>query len=42
MVNNGPRLILVAKDSIKPGDELLYDYNDRSQKSLIDFPWLAM
>ena len=41
MVNEVPRLILVAKHAISPGEEILYDYGDRSKKSLRDFPWLS-
>ena len=42
VVNEVPRLILVAKHSINPGDELLYDYGDRSKESLEVYPWLAL
>ncbi|XP_074030195.1 LIM domain kinase 1 isoform X2 [Leptinotarsa decemlineata] len=41
MVDNKPRLVLLAKDSIKIGDEVLYDYGDRSKESLKYHPWLA-
>ncbi|VVC29347.1 Hypothetical protein CINCED_3A018184 [Cinara cedri] len=36
-----PRIVLVAKTDIKKGEELTYDYGDRSKKSLIYHPWLA-
>lgn len=36
-----PRLVLVAKDDIEAGEELLYDYGDRSRDSLKNHPWLA-
>lgn len=36
-----PRLVLVAKEHITPGDELTYDYGDRSKESLLYHPWLA-
>ena len=36
-----PRLILIAKRDVKAGEELLYDYGDRSKKSLEAHPWLA-
>ena len=36
-----PHLILVAKRDIKIGEELLYDYGDRSKSSLEAHPWLA-
>ena len=42
MVAEVPRLILVAKHSINPGEELLYDYGDRSKESLIAHPWLTL
>ena len=42
MVGEVPHLILVAKDSINPGDELLYDYGDDSKEALRDHPWLAL
>lgn len=42
MVSEVPRLILVAKHSISPGEELLYDYGDRSKESLKAHPWLAL
>ncbi|XP_035691565.1 N-lysine methyltransferase KMT5A-like [Branchiostoma floridae] len=36
-----PRLILVAARDIQPGEELQYDYGDRSKASLESHPWLA-
>ena len=42
VVDKVPRLILVAKHSIIPGVELLYDYGDRSKESLKAHPWLAL
>ena len=36
-----PRLILIAKRDLKAGEELLYDYGDRSKQSLEAHPWLA-
>ena len=41
MDGKNPHLILVAKHEIEPGTELLYDYGDRSKKSLAAHPWLA-
>ncbi|XP_029139497.1 N-lysine methyltransferase KMT5A [Protobothrops mucrosquamatus] len=35
-----PHLILVASRDIKAGEELLYDYGDRSKASLEAHPWL--
>lgn len=37
-----PRLILVAKRDIEAGEELLYDYGDRSRESMEAHPWLAL
>jgi len=42
MVEDTPRLILVAKQDIEAGAELLYDYGDRSKESLKAHPWLAL
>ncbi|XP_066465822.1 N-lysine methyltransferase KMT5A isoform X1 [Tiliqua scincoides] len=39
-VNGIPHLILVASRDIKAGEELLYDYGDRSKASLEAHPWL--
>ena len=41
-INGEPRLIIVASRAIKAGEELEYDYGDRSQKALAAFPWLAL
>ncbi|KAM3186362.1 hypothetical protein ACTXT7_004473 [Hymenolepis weldensis] len=35
-----PRLVLLAKTDIPPGEELLYDYGDHSKESLLAHPWL--
>ena len=40
-INDVPYLILYATTDIEAGVELLYDYGDRSKKSLDDHPWLA-
>uniref|UniRef100_H9GMA8 [histone H4]-lysine(20) N-methyltransferase n=1 Tax=Anolis carolinensis TaxID=28377 RepID=H9GMA8_ANOCA len=39
-INGVPHLILVASRDIKAGEELLYDYGDRSKASLEAHPWL--
>lgn len=39
-INGVPHLILVASRDIKVGEELLYDYGDRSKASLEAHPWL--
>lgn len=40
-VDQVPRLVLVAKDTIEIGEEVTYDYGDRSKESLRHHPWLA-
>lgn len=40
-VDGAPRLVLLAKNHIKAGEELTYDYGDRSKESLQYHPWLA-
>lgn len=40
-VSGFPRIVLTAKTEIKQGEELTYDYGDRSKTSLINHPWLA-
>ena len=39
-INNRPFLILVASRDIKQGEELLYDYGDRSKDAVEAHPWL--
>ncbi|XP_044296842.1 N-lysine methyltransferase KMT5A [Varanus komodoensis] len=39
-IDGVPHLILVASRDIKEGEELLYDYGDRSKASLEAHPWL--
>lgn len=41
IVDDIPRLILIAKDTICTGEEVTYDYGDRSKESLKHHPWLA-
>lgn len=36
-----PHLVLLAKEDIKAGEELTYDYGDRRREALIHHPWLA-
>ncbi|KAK9892407.1 hypothetical protein WA026_019857 [Henosepilachna vigintioctopunctata] len=40
-VDGKPRLVLIAKEDIQLGEEVLYDYGDRSKESLKHHPWLA-
>ncbi|XP_069789612.1 N-lysine methyltransferase KMT5A-A isoform X2 [Narcine bancroftii] len=39
-VDGKPHLILVASRNIENGEELLYDYGDRSKASIAAHPWL--
>uniref|UniRef100_A0A672P0P6 [histone H4]-lysine(20) N-methyltransferase n=1 Tax=Sinocyclocheilus grahami TaxID=75366 RepID=A0A672P0P6_SINGR len=39
-INGIPHLILVASRDIQKGEELLYDYGDRSKASIEAHPWL--
>ena len=41
-INNRPYLILVAARNIDTGEELCYDYGDRSKEALAAHPWLAL
>uniref|UniRef100_A0A1B0B6P9 Histone-lysine N-methyltransferase Set8 n=1 Tax=Glossina palpalis gambiensis TaxID=67801 RepID=A0A1B0B6P9_9MUSC len=41
VVKQIPHLVLIAKDDIEAGEELCYDYGDRSKESLLHHPWLA-
>lgn len=40
-VNSVPHLVLIAKEDIDFGEEVCYDYGDRSKESLKYHPWLA-
>jgi len=42
MLGDIPRLILVARQDLAEGTELVYDYGDRSKESLVAHPWLAL
>ncbi|CAB1352203.1 unnamed protein product [Coregonus sp. 'balchen'] len=39
-INGIPHLILVASREVDEGEELLYDYGDRSKSSIASHPWL--
>ena len=39
-VKENPYLILLAAKTIKAGEELLYDYGERSKDILESHPWL--
>lgn len=41
LVDGVPRLVLIAKEDIAVGEEVTYDYGDRSKESLKYHPWLA-
>ena len=40
-VGSVPHLVLIAKENIEIGEEVCYDYGDRSKESLKYHPWLA-
>lgn len=40
-VQGRPCLIFKALRDVEPGEELCYDYGDRSQRHIELFPWLA-
>ena len=40
-IMNKPHLILIAKEDIPSGEEVMYDYGDRSKESIRYHPWLA-
>lgn len=42
IIKGVPHLVLVAQRNIEAGEELLYDYGDRSKASLQFHPWLAL
>ncbi|KAK4878162.1 hypothetical protein RN001_010668 [Aquatica leii] len=42
VVDGYPHLVLIAKDDIDVGQEISYDYGDRSKESLKNHPWLAL
>ncbi|EFA79695.1 hypothetical protein PPL_07386 [Heterostelium album PN500] len=39
-VNGVPKIVLISNRAIKRGEELFFDYGDRSSVSLTYFPWL--
>ncbi|KAF6779263.1 hypothetical protein AHF37_01489 [Paragonimus kellicotti] len=39
-LDGSPRLVLFAKQTIHPGEELLYDYGDRDKETMELHPWL--
>ena len=41
-IGSKPYLILVAARDIQVGEELLYDYGDRSKEAIEAHPWLAL
>ncbi|CAG5124586.1 unnamed protein product [Candidula unifasciata] len=42
IVNSRPRLILLANKNIRCGEELSYDYGDRSKAAIEAHPWLKL
>ena len=41
VVDEKPRMFLVASTNINPGTELVWDYGDRNKLSLKTFIWLG-
>ena len=41
MVDDRPYLCLVAARDIEPGEELEYDYGERSKPAILSHPWLT-
>ena len=41
-VEGKPRLALMALKEIEQGEELLYDYGDRSKEAVTAHPWLML
>ena len=39
-IDGVPHLILIATRDIAAGEELLYDYGDRSKASIEAYPWM--
>ncbi|KAK7792758.1 hypothetical protein R5R35_007075 [Gryllus longicercus] len=39
-IKSRPRLVLIAREDISPGEEVTYDYGDRSKESIRYHPWL--
>lgn len=39
-IDKKPRLVLIAKEDISAGEEVTYDYGDRSKESIRYHPWL--
>lgn len=40
-IEGKPYLAILAANTSQPGDELLFDYGDRSKLSIEAYPWLA-
>ncbi|XP_067014797.2 histone-lysine N-methyltransferase Set8 [Anabrus simplex] len=40
VIKNEPHLVLIAKEDIRVGEEVTYDYGDRSKESIRYHPWL--
>ena len=41
-IDGYPHIVFYAKDIIRPQQELVYDYGDRSKKSIDDNRWLTV
>jgi len=40
-IDGQPYLCLMAARDVQPGEELVYDYGERSSEALLSHPWLA-
>ena len=40
-IDGDPYLCLMAARDVQPGEELVYDYGERSSEALLSHPWLA-
>ena len=41
VLNDESRILFFATRDIVKGEELLYDYNDRSKEAMLAHPWLS-
>ena len=40
-IDSIPRILFFASEDINEGEELVYDYNDRSKEAILAHPWLS-
>ena len=41
-ISGSPHIVFISKCKIQPGEELVYDYGDRSRLAIHDHPWLKL